>query len=60
MPIWFDSQFMGEAMSFRVGVEFMDSPDDDHVKLFEDLVLTMGGGSGSWWTDLLLKLWPQD
>lgn len=60
MPIWFDSLFMGQAMSFRIGVEFLDSPDDERIRLFEEMVAEMGGGSGGWWTDFLLKLWPQD
>lgn len=59
MPIWFDSVFMGQAMSFRIGVEFMDSPDDERIRLFDETIAEMRGSSGSWWSDFLLKLWPQ-
>lgn len=60
IPVWFDTMFMGEVMSFRIGVEFMESTSDERVRTFEEMVRKMSDSSGSWWGNLFAKLWPHE
>lgn len=60
VPVWFDSIFMSGSMSFRIGVEFLEPPDEEQQKEFERIVSEATGHPAGWWANLLQKFQPQN